>query len=775
VPTRVPATSRTFSHLSRRNVPKLSNKHVRAVKRILKARGCASAVGAVTRYASSLQWVHWATAGGILGCFGLIYAAKYTSSPTVKATLMAWHSQLGLVVLGSAAYRVGLRATTAIPPHLPGPVWEHLASKAVHGAMYPLMLVIPATGVLMAYYGGGGIPMPFGLRLPGKDSPKEDDLQLAKDSVEWHKQLGSVLEILVPLHIGATGYHLAMGKNPLPRMVPDSAMGLAEQIKLAWRARPGGMMGGAALASLSGLWLVSTAAGYAFEDGGGSAAPTVEAQPGRVITMEELEKHNKEDDLWIAVDGKVYDMTKYHKVHPGFGGPAIIVKNAGADATKGFRDAKHSPKAMDVQKGLLIGELERNIDTELAKVMNLDDMKTRALEVLTPGAEAYYNAGAEDGTSMAEALAVWDRDWRLRPRNFIDVSNVDLSTTVLGHKLDVPIMAAPTALLKMGHEDGEAAVARGCFATGTGNCLSTTASLSIEDVADAAPDCYRWFQLYVYKDHEKTKNLVQRAEKAGYSAICFTVDLPVLGNRTSLKRIGFKVPEQFKMANMAKEKETEADKKIAQEKVDAVDVNKPGDRAAYVNKLYDQSLTLELLTWLGECTTLPIVVKGVLRGDTAEVAARHPMVRGIVVSNHGGRQLDNCIAPLTALPEIVAVVEKVNEDRKLQGLEPVEVYVDGGIKRGRDIFKALALGAKAVLVGRPMIYGMAVGGDKGVQRTVEILRDELKTIMQLSGTQDVGQIDRSFVLRSGTDTSVNPIYVVPPTGTASPSSEDESA
>merc|ERR1719387_2519752 len=154
---------------------------------------------------------------------------------------------------------------------------------------------------------------------------------------------------------------------------------------------------------------------------------------------------------------------------------------------------------------------------------------------------------------MEEALSVWDRDWRLRPRNFIDVSNVDLSTTLLGHKLDVSIMAAPTALLKMGHEDGEAAVARGCAATGVGNCLSTTASLSLEDVAKASPECYRWFQLYVYKDHEMTKRLIQRADQAGYAAIVMTVDLPVLGNRTSLKRMGFSVPKEFKVANVVKE------------------------------------------------------------------------------------------------------------------------------------------------------------------------------------------------------------------------------
>jgi isopentenyl diphosphate isomerase/L-lactate dehydrogenase-like FMN-dependent dehydrogenase len=457
-------------------------------------------------------------------------------------------------------------------------------------------------------------------------------------------------------------------------------------------------------------------------------------------------------------------MTKYHKIHPGFGGPSIIIKNAGADATQGFRKAKHSPKAQEIQGGLLIGELERNVKSELAKVMNLDDMKKRAIEVLSPGAEAYYNAGAEDGTSMTEALEVWDRDWRLRPRNFIDVSNVDMSQTVLGHKIDFPAMAAPTALLKMGHEDGEAAVARGCQMTGIGNCLSTTASLSIEDVAAASPDCYRWFQLYVYKDHEKTKNLVLRAKEAGYSAICLTVDLPVLGNRTSLKRIGFRVPKEFTMANMASEKKTDAEKKIEEETTKAgagkkdtsVNIKEAGDRAAYVNKLYDQSLTLGLLTWLGTLTDLPIVIKGVLRGDTAEIAARHPSVRGIIVSNHGGRQLDNCIAPLTALPEIVRVVDRVNLERVEQGLEPVEVYVDGGIKRGRDIFKALALGAKAVLLGRPMIYGMAVGGELGVARTVEILRDELKTIMQLAGTQDIDQIDRSFIMRNGTDTSVAP-------------------
>lgn len=320
-------------------------------------------------------------------------------------------------------------------------------------------------------------------------------------------------------------------------------------------------------------------------------------------------------------------------------------------------------------------------------------------------------------------------------------------------------MAAPTALLKMGHEDGEAAVARGCHMTGVGNCLSTTASLSMEDVALASPDCYRWFQLYVYKDHEMTKRLIQRADQAGYAAIVMTVDLPVLGNRTSLKRMGFSVPKEFKMANVVSEQEKSADLKkqaeAAQPKQEekkeeaGVSLKDPGDRAAYVNKLYDQSLTLELIPWIAEITDKPVVIKGLLRGDSAALCSVFKNVEGVVVSNHGGRQLDNCLAPLTALPDVVNAVNQVNIERVKKGWKPVEVYVDGGIKRGRDIFKALALGAKAVMVGRPMIYGMAVGGELGVARTVEMLRDELKICMQLGGTQTVDQIDRTFIVRHG--------------------------
>merc|ERR1719272_1982138 len=177
-----------------------------------------------------------------------------------------------------------------------------------------------------------------------------------------------------------------------------------------------------------------------------------------------------------------------------------------------------------------------------------------------------------------------------------------------------------------------------------------------------------------------TKRLIQRADQAGYAAIVMTVDLPVLGNRTSLKRIGFTVPKEFKMANVVGEKETAKDKEAAAAP-GGVSLKDPGDRAAYVSKLYDQSLTLELLTWIGTMTELPIVVKGVLRGDSAALAAAHPNVQGIIVSNHGGRQLDNCLAPLTALSDCVTRVNAVNLTRAEQGLQPVEIIVDGGVTR----------------------------------------------------------------------------------------------
>ena len=732
----------------------------RAVGQLTVRRGLSDIAGSAsaleTKYVRPLQYLHWAMGGGVIVALGITWVAKDMKPGQAKANMFKLHEQIGLAVLGGLVPRIALRLATKIPGSLPASLpgvfgkLEHMAAHAGHAGLYGLMFIVPFTGAAMMWLNGNALPVVGPLEIPGKAAPSDGDRDKAKWAARLHvSTLGPLFEILIPIHILATGYHVLLNHDVLSRMATPGMAKLSEFVHTGRKTRPLSLATGFSLGAVSAVYFGASGWDSLVN---AQEEPLVAAQdPGaavKEITLDEVEEHNKPDDLWIAVDGKVYDMTRYHKLHPGAAGPAIILKNAGMDATSGFMKAKHSPKAHDLRDGLAIGNLQRNIKSEMMKIYNCDDMQKRAEQILTPGALAYYDAGAEDLTSRREALECWDRDWRLRPRNFIDVSDVTTETTVLGHKLMVPIMAAPTALLKMGHPDGEAAVARGCQKMGVGNCLSTTASLSIEDVAAASPDCYRWFQLYVYKDHEKTKRLVQRADKEGYSAICLTVDLPVLGNRTSLKRIGFTVPKEFKMANVVGEKETAKDKEAAAAP-GGVSLKDPGDRAAYVSKLYDQSLTLELLTWIGTMTELPIVVKGVLRGDSAALAAAHPNCRGIIVSNHGGRQLDNCLAPLTALPDVVNRVNEVNLVRATQGLKPVEVYVDGGINRGRDIFKALALGAKAVLLGRPMIYGMAVGGEDGVARTVELLRDELKTCMQLGGAQTVAQIDRTFIVRHG--------------------------
>lgn len=477
------------------------------------------------------------------------------------------------------------------------------------------------------------------------------------------------------------------------------------------------------------------------------AAATAKPE-GTEFTMEQVAEHKSDDDMWMVIDGKVYDVTNFADAHPG--GSGFVTRNAGKDASTLFKGAGHSPHAMSMLTDpkveptiTLLGDLKVDATAILAKCFNTAEIEAEAVKVIDSGALAYYRAGAEDNNTIAENERVWS-DYLLRPRMFVDVTEVDLSTTLLGkHRLELPIMAAPTALLKMAHEEGECGVARACKSAGVGNCLSTTASMSIEEVAEAAPDCYRWFQLYVYRDLEKTKSLVQRADKAGYSAIVLTVDLPVLGNRTSLQKIGFKVPKEFKMANMTSEKTTKEDESAAK---DGVSVKDPGDRKAYIKKLYSQNMSLELVGWLGTITKLPIIIKGILRGEDAARAAAYPNVQGIIVSNHGGRQLDGEIAPLTALTEVKPWIDLVNAERRQAGIAEVDLIVDGGVRKGRDIVKAMALGAKAVMVGRSLIYGLGLGGTAGVEKVFSLFKEEMQTCMQLAGIQSTDQIDGSFVI-----------------------------
>ncbi len=354
--------------------------------------------------------------------------------------------------------------------------------------------------------------------------------------------------------------------------------------------------------------------------------------------------------------------------------------------------------------------------------VNLHEYEAQSRSRLAAMVEAYYAGGANDEVTLREAPRAWE-ELRLVPRVLVDVSAPDLSTTVLGTRIALPVMTAPCALNRMAHADGESAVARATHALGTIQVLSTMASESLEQVARATSGP-KWFQLYCYKDRDVTADLVRRAEAAGYAALCLTVDVPVLGRREREVRAGFHAPPGISIANLEKYG-NQAEKLGGAPQTSGL--------ASYVASRWDASLTWDRVAWLRSITTLPIVVKGVLAADDA-VRAVEGGAHGIVVSTHGGRQLDTVISTTRALPPIVDAVAG-----------RAEVYADGGIRRGTDVLKALALGARAVLIGRPYLWGLAMDGEAGVRHVLELLRDELTVAMMLTGRPTVASLGRDLV------------------------------
>ena len=334
-------------------------------------------------------------------------------------------------------------------------------------------------------------------------------------------------------------------------------------------------------------------------------------------------------------------------------------------------------------------------------------------------AYAYYAGGAHDEITLRENHAAYDR-LRLHYRVLRDVSTRSLATEVLGQPVALPILVAPTAFQRMAHPEGEVATVRAAGAAGTIMTLSTLATSSIEEVTAAATGPV-WFQLYVYKDREATRSLVARAEAAGCRALVLTVDAQVWGVRERDVRSGFTLPADLTIKNLA-----------AAGKGDFPEVS-GSSLAAYVADFLDTSLSWKDLDWLCGLTRLPVVVKGVVRPDDAVRAAEHGAA-AVQVSNHGGRQLDTSPAPID-------VVEAIAEAAG----ERLEILLDGGIRRGTDVLKALALGAHAVAVGRPVLWGLAVEGEAGVRHVLDILRDELDLAMALCGCQNLSEIDRDLV------------------------------
>ncbi|CDK27438.1 unnamed protein product [Kuraishia capsulata CBS 1993] len=456
----------------------------------------------------------------------------------------------------------------------------------------------------------------------------------------------------------------------------------------------------------------------------------------KLIPVDEFLKHNKPDDCWVVLNGWVYDMTEFKEIHPG--GRNVIIRNAGKDATKIFTPI-HPPDAIEkfLPAEKIIGKLDGIIEQEeeedpdelerqerisnipsLNQVYNIADFENIAKQILPKGAWAYYSSGADDEITLRENHYAYHRVF-FRPRILVDVSEIDLSTTMLGQKTSAPFYISATALARLGHPDGEVAIAKAAGREDIIQMISTLASASLDEITEVATeDQKQWFQLYVNADRNIAYKMVANAEsKKSIKGIFITVDAPSLGNR-------------------------EKDKKIKFEGDTDVDLEDNADRASGASRalssFIDTALTWKDIDVIKQKTKLPIVIKGIQRAEDALKAAEHG-VDAIVLSNHGGRQLDFAPAPLQLLSDIMPVLR----EKKLDG--KMEVFVDGGVRRGTDVLKALCLGATGVGIGRPVLYSMSAYGEAGVTKAIQLLKDELEMDMRLLGVTKISDLGPEFV------------------------------
>jgi isopentenyl diphosphate isomerase/L-lactate dehydrogenase-like FMN-dependent dehydrogenase len=352
----------------------------------------------------------------------------------------------------------------------------------------------------------------------------------------------------------------------------------------------------------------------------------------------------------------------------------------------------------------------------LTEPVNIADLEALAAEALEPGPHGYFAGGAGDERSLRRNIEAF-AEWELRPRVLVDVSEVTTRAQVLGAEVEMPILVAPVAFQRLAHPDGEAAMARAAREAGTVMCLSTIATASPTEVGEASGDGRRFMQLYCFRDRGVTNALLEEATEAGFEAILLTVDAPYVGRRERDFRTGFEIPADVRTPAV----EAAAGRRDL--------------TVADVFGLIDPSLTWSDLEALVEGTDLPVLLKGVMAPEDASLALEHGAA-GVVVSNHGGRQLDAVPATIDVLPEVVDAVAGGGE-----------VLLDGGIRRGTDVALALALGASAVMVGRPALWGLAVDGQAGAERALEMLRAELELALALLGAPSPAELTPSHVRR----------------------------
>jgi|Transcript_91885 L-lactate dehydrogenase (cytochrome) len=470
-----------------------------------------------------------------------------------------------------------------------------------------------------------------------------------------------------------------------------------------------------------------------------SIAQSSESSEKTPIHRDEVAKHNSSEDCWVVLNGHAYDMSDFLEDHPG--GAGIIMKYAGRDASKAFNPIHPKnivdtlpPSAhlgpvtpaeapVEAKKDDSDDEDEGEIEEipDISQMVNVWDFETVAKKNVTKEAWAYLMSGADDEISFRENHAAFHRVM-LKPRVLVDVDNIDMTSTVLGTKMSIPLYVTSCALGRLYHEDGECCLTRGAALAGIPQLCPTLASCTMDEMhAARSPGQTQWWQLYVNKDRELTKTVVQKAENLGFKALFITVDAPQLGRR------------ERDMRNKAK-----MSANVQTKQKDKIPTQQGTTRA--ISSFIDPSLSWKDMPWFKSITNMPIILKGIQTGEDV-VRAYEAGMDGCVVSNHGGRQLDYARSGIEMLVEIMDALHSIGAD-----MDKFTVLVDGGFRRGSDLFKALALGAKAVGIGRPTLVGMAAYGEEGVEKVVQIFKDEMEMHMRLMGTPTIADMTRDLVI-----------------------------
>lgn len=471
----------------------------------------------------------------------------------------------------------------------------------------------------------------------------------------------------------------------------------------------------------------------------------------KVFDYAEVSKHNTAESCWVILYGNVYDVTDFIPHHPG--GSKIILQLAGTDATEEY-DPIHPPGILEenLKPKAKLGTI--NPDTlpstekspaeespkesgppDLESLLNLDEIEEVATKQISRKAWAYYYSAGDDLLSKTHNNTVY-RQILLRPRVFVDCTKCDTTTSFLGHKVSLPIYVSPAAMARLAHPDGEYGIAQACATYGAMQLISNNASMTPEQiVADAAPGQVFGWQLYVQDEWAKSEaQLARIAKLPAIKFICLTLDAPVAGKREDderSKNIGSNLPVRSAMREGGSTSQTSSDPRAPAPKSGGI------GQSLIVGTATDLTWKTTL-PWLAKHTNLPIVLKGLQTHEDAYLASLYmPQVKGIILSNHGGRALDTAPPAVHTLLEIRKYCPEV--------FDRIEIWVDGGIKRGTDVVKALCLGARGVGIGRAALFGLGAGGKEGVARVLEILKAETETCMRLLGVEKIEELGMQYI------------------------------